>query len=290
MQKHFKTSSTATMWLLSILLLSSCGSNIQISDGGLSEGQATFKIETPTATYIYQTEAGGFSSILDANGTDWVQFHKSVKEEYPFSAQADYRGLPNMVYVGDDGGAGHPGFDKMTSEIVAPNQIKSISKSGLWEWTWTFYDTYAELNVLKTEPEAPYWFLYEGPIAGQFAPDTHYWGTNADTEPRTDKADLIKDTRISGSWNLAYFGDANYDRSFWVHQVTPDQVSDLLSYMGSTLDGNTSENGMVVFGFGRKARAVPQLTGLNTFRIGFHKAIRSKEDHEGFLDLTAKRK
>lgn len=290
MQNYFRMHSATMVGFMALWLLSSCRSDILISENGLSEGQAAFKIETPTATYIYQKEAGGFSSILDSNGTDWIQFHKSDTARYPFSAQADYRGLPNLVYLSDDGGCGHPGFDKMTSKVEAPNQIRSTSKSGLWEWTWTFYDDYAELSILKTDPQTPYWFLYEGPIAGGFSPKTHYWGTNEDNEPRIDQADLINDTRISGNWNLAYFGDTNYDLSFWVQQVTPDTISDLFSYMGSSLSGNDSGDGMAVFGFGRKARAVPQITGEHTFRIGFHNAIKSKEDHESFLASTAKRK
>ncbi len=273
--------------LFLFVILTSCGSQIKIDKNGLVEGQQSLKITTSSATYIYQTEAGGFSNIIDINGTDWVQFHKSDEAQYPTSAAADYRGLPNLVYLSEDGGCGHPGFEKMTTEIVAPNQIQSTSKSGLWEWTWTFYENYAELNVLKTDPNTPYWFLYEGPIAGQFSPKTHYWGTNEDTAPRTDQADLIKDQRIVGDWDLAYFGDTQYDHSFWVHQVTPDTVSDLISYMGNTLEGNSSSDGMVVFGFGRKARAVPQLSGNLTFRIGFHSKITNTTEHQGLLDYLS---
>ncbi|MGB3619105.1 MAG: hypothetical protein WBA12_13385, partial [Catalinimonas sp.] len=151
---------------------------VRIGDGMVSEGQESFKIETPGATYVYQRAAGGFSSIIDGAGTDWVQFRKTAAATYPASAASDYRGLPNLVYKSDDGGCGHPGFRKMRSERMGENQIRSESNSGAWAWTWTFREAFAELQVERVDTAHPYWFLYEGPMAGTFSPATHYWGTD----------------------------------------------------------------------------------------------------------------
>ena len=260
-----------TLGLLVLFILAGCSPapQVVITEGHSSEGQQSFKIETPTATYFYQIEAGGFSSIIDANGTDWIQFHKSSEATYPASAAADYRGLPNMVFRSDDGGAGHPGFDKMSSEIVLPNQIRSVSNSGKWQWSWTFYHDFAELEVEKTDPNHAYWFLYEGPVAGKFSPQTHYWGTDQ-SGPSTKQPDLYKGPEFNGSWHTVYFGDAGYDKVFFVQQMEQDTLMDHYTYLGNSDMGNDSEDGMVVFGFGRAPKATPLMTRLQKFRIGFY--------------------
>jgi hypothetical protein len=47
-------------------------------------------------------------------------------------------------------------------------------------------------------------------------------------------------------------------------------VADLFAYLGHTEAGIQAPDGMVVFGFGRKAGAVPLLTEPRTFYVGFH--------------------
>jgi hypothetical protein len=252
-----------------LLLSSACQAQVSITDGVISEGQQCFRIETPSATYLYQKEAGGFSNILDRNGTDWIQFHKSREASYPASAASDYRGLPNLVFRSDDGGAGHPGFDKMTSEIVAPNQIRSRSHSGKWQWNWTFYEKFAELSVVKIDTTHAYWFLYEGPIAGKFSPSTHYWGTDS-AGPLTAQPDLVKGPQHYAHWQTVYFGDTGDDQVFFVHQTEQDTLRDLYTYMGNSAAGNEAEDGMVVFGFGRAPGATPLIRQPQKFRIGFY--------------------
>ncbi len=253
---------------LSFLLLA-CHSQITITDGEMSEGQECFKITTSSATYIYQKEAGGFSNIYDAAGTDWVQFHKTDTAGFPHSSASDFRGLPNLVYKSDDGGCGHPGFDKMTSEQISENQIRSTSKSGEWQWTWTFYDKYAELYIEKADPDHAYWFLYEGPIAGKFSPSTHYWGTDSYGQMAV-QPDLVHGSDIYEYWQTVYFGNRGYDKTFFIKQMEPDKYQDMYAYLGNTPNGNTSPDGMVVFGFGRKKGAIPQLTDKQRFIIGFY--------------------
>ena len=45
-----------------------------IIDTRMDEGQNCYKTITPLAIYYYQSESGGFSSILDKEGIDWVGF------------------------------------------------------------------------------------------------------------------------------------------------------------------------------------------------------------------------
>ncbi len=254
---------------LLVLLCFSCRPQVQIVPGASAEGQSAFRIETSSATFVYQDEAGGFSNIVDDQGRDWIQFHATDSAHYPASAAADYRGLPNLVFRSDDGGCGHPGFTKMTSQQLSNNQIRSTAKSGRWQWTWTFHNHHAELTVEKWDPTHAFWFLYEGPIAGQFSPSTHYWGTDGGG-PNFEQPDLVLGTHEVGQWQTAYFGDRQYDRTFFVHQLEGDTLVDYFAYMGNSEEGNEASDGMVVFGFGRGVGAKPLLQGPHKFICGFY--------------------
>ena len=111
--------------LLFIISILGCGSKIEVLDEVMDEGELCFLINTPGGSYFYQKEAGGFSSILDTEGNDWIGFHPDTTESYPQSAASSYRGLPNLVFRSDDGGAGHPGFNKCFSDQIADNCIRT---------------------------------------------------------------------------------------------------------------------------------------------------------------------
>ena len=56
-------------------------------------GQSAIEIQTQAATYFLQTQNGGFSSIIDNSGQNWLSFNNT-----PGSASSgEYRGLPNAV-------------------------------------------------------------------------------------------------------------------------------------------------------------------------------------------------
>jgi len=167
--------------------------------------------------------------------------------------------------------------------MVGKNQIRSVSKSGKWQWLWSFYEDYAELEVEKMDVETPYWFLVEGPIAGKFSPSTHYWGTSEEG-PITRQPDLVKGPEEYSKWQTVYFGDADYDQVLFAHQMETDTLQDLFTYMGNTQDGNASNNGMVVFGFGRAPGATPLLNKKQKFRIGFYESkIKDEYTHQQIL-------
>ncbi|MCG2461624.1 hypothetical protein K8352_12760 [Flavobacteriaceae bacterium F89] len=264
-------------------MISSCKPQVEITDDVISEKQPSFKIATPTATYLYQKEAGGFSSIYDANGTDWIQFHKTDSAGYPHSSASDYRGLPNLVYGSDDSGSGHPGFKKMTSEQISENRIRSTSMSGKWQWSWTFHENYAALNIEKIDPDQAYFFLYEGPIAGTFSPATHYWGTDI-AGPMNKQPDFMEDSILYGKWQTVYFGNREYDKTFFLKQKEADTLQDMYAYLGNSPNGNQSPDGMVVFGFGREKVTMPLLTSKNSFIIGFYNhEIEDAKGHKTIL-------
>lgn len=243
-------------------------------------GRSHYKIVTDTATYLYDPTAGGFSSIIDPNGADWVAYGDPAQANYPAGAAYAYRGLPNLVHGGEDSGAGHPGFSKCSSEVVANNQIRTASLSGKWQWSWTFFDEYAKLEIEKTDEERAYWFLYEGPAGGVWEPNKTCWGTNQ-SGPNTETHDFYNNQKRFDHFDWFYFSSKSSDYSFWMTQVESDDAIDLYSLLGNETSGVESEDGMVVAGFGRADGAKPLLTGKHTFLIGINPtAITSKSSNK----------
>lgn len=255
-------------------------SSIKITET-TEQGIPSLKIETSSATYIYDKAGGGFISMFDKNGKDWISF-KTADFPPPGNAASRYRGIPNLGIGGDDDDAGHPGFDKCITKVVAPNVIETTTKTGNWKFRWAFYDNHAKLTMVKTFPELPYWFLYEGTPAGEYDPENMYWGNNIDGK-RADFPDLLENTSIYKNMNWVYVGQKSYPRIIYFRQVHPDEKTDLFSYMGNTPGGSKkSPDGMVCFGFGRAHGTKPILQGDNLeFIIGFiDREITTTDDHQ----------
>lgn len=232
-------------------------------------GREHLSVQTKTAVYLYDPVAGGFSSILDREGNDWVAYADDPAPSYPASAGTSYRGLPNLVYGGDDDGAGHPGFAKCESRVVGRNQIHTFSISGEWAWTWTFYPNAARLDVLKVPAERKYWFLYEGLVGGEFRPASTFWATDA-TDPDFAVHDHYLGDAYRANHQYLYFGKRQNQFAFFMAQITPDTALDHVSVLGTEEEGALkSKDGMVVAGFGRTAGATPLLEGKHTFLVGF---------------------
>ena len=244
-------------------------------------GAPHFIIKTKKATYYLDKEGGGLSRMIDFYGNDWIGFTREPWEIYPESAASSYRGIPNLVFRSDDGGAGHPGHKKCYSFLVNENTILTISKSGKWQWRWKFYESYAIISIEKVDQNHKYWFLYEGPIAGEFKPDQQYWGTNLGG-PRREINDFYSGDKIFANWHWAYFGDDRVKQILFIAMEKPDRQIDALGFLGNSTKGVASEDGMVVFGFGRQGNAQPQLTNHhNTFYIGFLKRkVKNQGGHE----------
>lgn len=248
---------------------------VNISEG-IDEGQEVLIITTKIATYYYQKAAGGFSSIVDKYGNDWINYTTDPKDIYPQSAASTYRGLPNLVHGGDESGTGHPGFKNCTSEILNHNTIISTSKSGNWEWEWTFSDSGAVLNITKIDPKRKYWFLYEGTIGGNYDPEINLWGNDVDGL-RTDNPDFYKTEGTFASWQTVFFGNQDQKMTFFINQVQKDRQQDVFGFLGNSKNGLDSPNGMVVFGFGRGKGTTPLLNQKQQFVIGFvPKSINKK--------------
>lgn len=225
-----------------------------------------FKISTSSGTYYLEKNSGGFSSIMDKNGTDWVQFRKTDSARVPESAASDFRGLPNLVHRGEQGGIGHPGFIKCFSEKLNDSTIITKSHSGNYELKYTFSSRVVKVEITRADPSRKYWFLYEGPIAGKFDPETNLIFTDqglCDEQP-----DISKANYITGNFSWICTGDKNYNQVLLIKHETQDTLTDVAMFMGSSENGNDSEDGMVVIGFGRSQDHQPLLEQTpNIFKI-----------------------
>lgn len=249
------------------------------------EGRPHFKIVTESATWFYDKAGGGFSRLIDRDGRDWIAFKKQPLREFPASAAAGYRGMPNCVFRSADAGAGHPGFDRCESAQVDAHSLRTISQSGRWQWTWHFYETHARMVVERVDSNHAYWFLYEGPIAGKWSPSTHYFGSNRGG-PRREQPDDKNVKAIHEHWDWMYCGDDGSPRVLFAHQSASDDLTETYYYLGSTPQGLESPDGMVVFGFGRGPGAQPLLKESGReFIVGFlEKRIKTAADHQALAE------
>ena len=242
------------------------------------EGRAQFLIRTDSATWYFDRAGGGFSRLIDRDGHDWIHFRKNPLKQYPASAAAGYRGITNLVFgsKNPDAGAGHPGFDQCHSIQLDAQSIRTTSLSKKWQWSWRFTESHAVFTMEKTDPEYAWWFLYEGPIAGSFAPQEKYWATDKlgiSTSIPTNSNQLF------GQWQWAYFGDRHTPRVLYLLQHKTDQLPDTLWYLGNSEGGSASAaDGMIVFGFGRGPKTTPQFRDKGvSMTVGFITAKPNKK-------------
>lgn len=273
--------------LISIGLVTCCSNPAaQVKIAEVSHiGRPHFKITTQRATYYLDRSGAGISSVVDTDDIDWINFNGDPHITGAKGASSGYRGLGNLVFRSDERGAGHPGFDKCECKIISQTEIYCESISKKWAWTWAFTDEFGKITLEKTDPGHAYWFLYEGPVGGQFNPSQHYWGTE-EGGPRYETPSLHRGEAVQGKWQWAYFGDEKLDRVFFVAQQEKDGLVDYFAYMGD--DGelaNDARDGMVVFGFGRDTGAKPLMTSDgNVFYFGFFPSKIADADLHGKLD------
>lgn len=255
------------------------------------EGKPHYMIDTKELRYYFDREGGGFSRMIDRDGNDWISFKREPWNEYPASAASAYRGLPNLVYGSDDGGAGHPGHDKCTSWIEG-DRIFTESKSGNWKWSWQFFDSFALLEVLKVAKEQAYWFLYEGTPGGAYQPERYYFGTSSG-ESDTLLPDFYMGKSLFSNFNWMYAGVVGLDRVLYMLQLESDTHEDLVSYLGNSDQGVASSDGMTVFGFGRDQDTRPLLTTPQKFLVGFYpheiKDSRAYQEFVAEIDIILKK-
>lgn len=252
------------------------------------EGRQHFVVETPKVTYYYDVKGGGFSRIIDNEGNDWISFKMNPWGEYPASAAGAFRGLPNMVFQGDDDGVGHPGHDKCKSWIE-DKKIVTESLSGKWKWSWEFFNDHAMLQVLSTDTTRAYWFLYEGTPGGKYDPAETYFGTSH-AGPEQLIFDYYKGNIHRGTFQWMYIGQHDAGNTFYMVQCQDDEQLDMTSLMGNTKNGMDSPDGMTVFAFGRGEGVTRYLKGRQRFIIGMYPKKVETETHHQELAKFIKQK
>lgn len=248
-----------------------------------------FKISSEYATWYLEKASGGFSSVIDRQGNDWIDWSDTGEDKFPSSAAFDYRGIPNMIHASEkDNGAGHPGFDVIRKvEILDENSIRFTSKSGKLLWSFHFSDNYVRMDIEEISDEQLYWILYEGPVGGDYNPSNAYWGT--DQGMRSFIPDYLGEETVEEQWQWIYFGDKSQDRVFFAAQHYPDPLPDIMGFMGASLKGLKAEDGMVVFGFGRSKKAKPLMNSRNSYYFGFYEQnISDKKAYKAISEFINK--
>ena len=230
---------------------------VTVEDEVLDEGQLCYKITTANATYYFQKDAGGFSSLLDVQGNDWVNFH-------PFGGSDGlYRGIPNMVHPDN---IYHPGHSNCISSLIHAGPlratIRSVSKNGLWECIWHIYPRYARLTLLRCAP-TPYWFLYEGTPGGAIDYDKDFSvrsnGVRLQAGQEWQNQDIA-----APEW--VYFEDSALGRYIYLVHEQDDTLNDTYWPM---------QQNMTVFGFGRGPGTTKQMTVVpNHVTIGLADGVQ----------------
>ncbi len=228
------------LWLLVMAPMAWPQGPVTVEDVGEYEGEAAWKITTPAATYYYHQRSGGFASLVDRDGNDWISYHPGQKE------RGEYRGIPNIAPPDF-----HPGRPqgKKQGRIVSQSgghvSLLAETEDGQWATRWDIFTEFARMTLLRKGPE-PYWILYEGTPGGSFEV-TDYW-VNSKGE-RFESAPYVQKNMWHGDLpapEWVYFGDARLERVLLLAREPYSDVMDEYWHFG--------DGGMTVFGFGRGPR------------------------------------
>lgn len=112
------------------------------------QGRPHFKVSTASATYLYDRAGGGFSSIKDAHGVEWIGF-KPGEGKVPGSAGALLEILHTdttrqywFLYEGTPGGRFEPEKQFWGNNIDGKRLDTppiGSAETGNGNWTWAFF-------------------------------------------------------------------------------------------------------------------------------------------------------
>ena len=141
---------------------------VRVSETTLFGDMECFRVETPSAIYLYGKRGAGFASILDPEGHDWISYHHGDK------ARGEYRGLPKcgqpVKYFHCGYGFGQYTNDNWFTSAVtlreaARLRIHSETHNGDAACDWDFFPDPATLTLHRIGLPT-FWFLYEGTPGG----------------------------------------------------------------------------------------------------------------------------
>jgi len=218
--------------------------------GQSDESRDVTTVSNSVATWFYDNDGGGFTSVVDGSSRDWIGWNSTP------GSSGTFRGLPNLEFPTNEF---HPGFDEVSTTVDAVGPLRvvltSTSNDSLWKVRVSFFKRNVIFEVLDTPNGEKYWFQYEGTPGGSLG--------NEDTVVRNDGTvtghDQAWATDLTDQEWVAV-GDTSLNRSLYMAQLSPDNAVD--SY--SDLDGV-----MTVLAFGRAATGLAQdLAGQRTFAVG----------------------
>lgn len=146
--------------------------SVRVSEMTLFGDMECFRVETPSATYLYGKRGAGFAGILDPEGHDWISYRPGGK------ALGEYRGLPKCgqpvkyFHCGYGFGQytnGNPFLS--TAAQLGPDHVRIHSETvdGAAAGDWDFHPDHATFTLLRIPGR--YWFIYEGTPGGRLDPD-----------------------------------------------------------------------------------------------------------------------
>jgi hypothetical protein len=233
--------------------------HVTVADNVDHEGQPSFKISTPGATYYYHKRGAGFASMEDRDGNDWLSYNPGEGPVSRSGSGGKYRGIPNVVHPE---GHFHPGGEECISRVLAAGPVRatvfSESGDGNWACRWDVFPNHARMTVLKADH--PYWFLYEGTPGGRLDEDSDYCVRSDGTQTAANErwtGDLCAEGETA-EW--LYFGDEKMDRVLYLIHHSDDGEVD--SYWPMNRE-------MTVFGFGRNGLNKYLTQVPDQFTIGF---------------------
>jgi len=237
-------------------------------------GGPAYIVTTSTATYYLEKEGGGLSSMLDADGIDWLGFHSKKGSGH----KGEYRGFPNAIHR-QDGNYFHAmnaGTDPSTSvvNINSPQHVRITftSDNGQWEGRWDFYADRCQFSMSKVSPGYKYWVQYEG-VPGGTMDDTDFWYSSADAASHPIN-EVSKRDLPSPEWFA--FGDQSSPRMLYVLHHEDDEYP----------DDYVSRPDMTVLGFGRRNKDKYIVTP-QTFSIGFVETTEYADIQKAITALTS---
>jgi hypothetical protein len=224
-----------------------------------AQGQPSYRIETPAATWIYHREGGGFCALLDSEGNDWISYRPTG------GAAGNFRGIPNAIHrKGQEGNnffhPGHAGLKGSETKLVSAEAqrvvLRTQSRDQRWTVEWEILPDRAVLRFaqIPTDDDG-YWILYEGTPGGRFEPRDSCVRPGHRVTPLGETWEAnMKDTRWVG------FSSATAGRTLLL--VAHDGADVPVSY-------RPMQDAMTVFGFGRTLKNLDgQLHRAVTFTVG----------------------
>ena len=224
--------------------------SVRVSEVTVHGNMDCYKIETPSATYVYGKRGAGFASILDKQGRDWVSYQPGG------NARGEYRGLPKcgqptkFFHCGYGYGqypTENPFSSRVTMQEAGRVRIESETRDGKTACRWDFYPDHATLTLLRIDLPT-FWFLYEGTPGGKLDAERDY-------VIRPDGRKTTLDHAWSEVVPWVCFGASETPIGLVLvnHQAPePGEVDSYVSWPFRKDESDGSFQDMTVFGFGRK--------------------------------------